>query len=176
MSHNVLHPDDARAQEFLGAGLTAMRRARYSCVDFASRMGISANNLHGVEHAARVNMSALSVERRAAPLGLHLEVWMEGAPDAVEYDLDVMILDMARSDTVVQRAHDAAVLASRRLQVARLTLGVSEQALADRMGLRQSTVNGLLQEASYSTRLSTFQRIARALGFVAVPRLVNWSG
>lgn len=176
MSRNALHPDDARTQVDLGARLTALRQERYSAVEFARRMGITANNLHGVEHATRVNMSALAVERRAAPLGLHLEVWMEGAPDAVEWDVGVMVLDMARSTTVTQRAHDAAVLAARRLQVARSILGVSEKALGDRMGVCQSTVNGLLQEASFSTRLSTIQRIARALEFQAVPRLIPWNG
>lgn len=173
---NIIDPEDAWAQEKVAEALTVLRRERFSVGEFTHLLGITKGHLWQFEHGNRANMSVLAAERRAAPLGLRLALDVEGMPEEVEEDLDVMILAAARPTDVQARATATALLTASRLQVARVLLGVTEYELAPRMGIRQATVNGLFREVGATTRIASFQRIARALGGRVVPRLVPLNG
>jgi DNA-binding Xre family transcriptional regulator len=178
---NIIHPDDQRAQELVSADLTLMRRERVGAVEYAEAVGVTLNNLHQLEHQNSGNMSCLVVERRAAPLGLRLALALEGLPEEVEDDLDVMILAhhfrvTAPMDEVVTRAKATAILTAARLNVARVLIGVTSYELADRMGVRQATVSELLRGAGATSRIASFQRISRGLGGRVIPRLIPLNG
>lgn len=171
---NVIHPEDQAAQELVSAALTAMRRERFGAVEYSRLVGITHNNLHGLEHINSANMSCLLVERRAAPLGLRLELALEGLPEEVEEDLEVMVLKAsARPATIKKRAAATALLTAVQLNVARVLIGVTSYQLADRMEIRQATVSELFRAAGATSRIASFQRIGRALGGRVVPRLVE---
>jgi DNA-binding transcriptional regulator YiaG len=183
---NIIDPEDQAFQEEVSRRLTVLRRERYGATEFAALVGITHNNLHQFEHYNSGNMSLLLVERRAAPVGLRLELVLEdlrepkedrGLLEEVEEDLEVMILATQRlADTVEARAKATALLTSVRLNVARVATGVTSYGLADRMGVTQATVSELFRAARATSRIASFQRIARALELRVVPRLVPLEG
>lgn len=173
---NVINLEDVSAQRVISDRLTAMRREHLDAREYANLLGVPMNNLYLFEHRNRENMSVQVVERRAAPLGLRLVLDLEGLPDEVEEDLDVVILSSMRPAAMADRANVTALLAASRLQIGRVLLGVTERELAARMGVASSTVGCLMRDACGKTRIASFQRIARSLGGRALPHLVALDG
>jgi predicted DNA-binding protein (UPF0251 family) len=172
---NVVEARDADTQVALSERLTKLRQERFGVFEFSRLVGVTHNNLWHLEHRNQGGMSCLTVERRAAPLGLRLTLDMEGLPDGVEDDFGVMVLAASTSPTVEGRALTVASLAMARLATARVLLGVTQSVLALRMGVSQATVQELFQ-VTPKTRIASIQRIARVLGARVVLDLTPLNG
>lgn len=169
----TLHPDDQAAQVELNAMLAGLRRSSGLSPDaYAQRLGVSASAVSYMERDPAPNLRIGTIEGRAVIVRRTLTITVHGLPDVAD-DPYVAFIARRTATTPEGRAENTAAWIIGYCDAVRQALGLTNEAVAGRMGITRAAVSRFHTNPIPTMLLGTAQRYARALGGHLQPQLTR---